>query len=246
MMKKLLILIAILLLAGAILSFVVTRDGSVENTDRRGKQSSWMPARLRPFRSPIMRPPSFPMSISAISSRSNPASKIHVLEVGSGYPVYLQHGNPTSGFLYRRVAEELPRDQFRLIMPTMVGLGFSSKVPASEHTLENHMRWMTAALEQLQLEEAIYVGQDWGGPVGMGVMARSPELLRGVVAMNTGFTAPVEQRDLSTAHATVKTPVVGELMLETFGSIFDRLPGAQGDPESMPADVLDLYGRPVP
>ena len=42
-----------------------------------------------------------------------------------------------------------------------------------------------------------------------------------------------------------KTPVVGELMLEVFASIFDRLPGLQGDPDSIPADVVELYGRPV-
>ncbi len=62
----------------------------------------------------------------------------------------------------RRVAAALPTDRLRLIMPTMVGLGFSSKVPASEHTLENHMRWINNALKQLFLEELIYVGQDWG------------------------------------------------------------------------------------
>ena len=244
MKKKLLILIAILLLAGAILSFVVTRDGSVETPTGEGTveldAGSFEAFPLPDYAAAFVSDDYLSYFVEV-----EPGIKIHILEVGTGYPVYLQHGNPTSGFLYRRVAEELPRDQFRLIMPTMVGLGFSSKVPASEHTLENHMRWMTAAIEQLQLEEAIYVGQDWGGPVGMGAMARSPGLLRGVVAMNTGFTAPVEQRDLSTAHATVKTPVVGELLLETFGSIFDRLPGAQGDPASMPADVLDLYGRPV-
>ena len=38
--------------------------------------------------------------------------KIHVLEVGSGFPVFLQHGNPTSGFLYRKIAEELPKTNF--------------------------------------------------------------------------------------------------------------------------------------
>ena len=78
-----------------------------------------------------------------------PGVKVHVLEVGSGFPVYLQHGNPTSGFLYRKVAAALPTDQVRVIMPTMVGLGFSSKIPASEHTLDNHMRWMASVLEQL-------------------------------------------------------------------------------------------------
>lgn len=94
--------------------------------------------------------------------------KIHVLEVGTGYPVYLQHGNPTSGLLYRKVAAELPTGRMRVIMPTMVGLGFSSKVPVSEHKLVNHVRWMNSVLEQLDLTELVYVGQDWGGPVGIG------------------------------------------------------------------------------
>jgi haloalkane dehalogenase len=171
--------------------------------------------------------------------------KIHVLEVGSGFPVFLQHGNPTSGFLYRKIAEELPKDQLRIIMPTLVGLGFSSKVPASEHTLANHIRWINGVLSQLKLTELVYAGQDWGGPIGMGALALSPDLLKGAVILNTGFNAPKEAMDLSSAHATVKTPVVGELLLEVFVSIFERLPQMQGDPESLPADVTELYGKPV-
>ena len=84
-----------------------------------------------------------------------PGIKVHILEVGSGLPVFLQHGNPTSGFLYRKVAEELPTDRVRVIMPTLVGLGFSSKIPASEHTLDNHIRWINDVLEQLQLTELV-------------------------------------------------------------------------------------------
>ena len=171
--------------------------------------------------------------------------KVHVLEVGSGFPVYLQHGNPTSGFLYRKVAAALPTDQVRVIMPTMVGLGFSSKIPASEHTLENHMRWMASVLEQLQIDQLVYVGQDWGGPVGMGALALRPDAIKGLVAMNTGFNAPVEQRDLSRAHAMVKTPVVGEFLVEFLQLIFERLPAMQGDPNSIPDEVVELYGRPL-
>ena len=65
---------------------------------------------------------------------------MHILEIGEGIPVFLLHGNPTSGFLYRKVAERLPLDRARVIMPTIVGLGFSSKIPASDHTLDNHIR----------------------------------------------------------------------------------------------------------
>ena len=67
-----------------------------------------------------------------------------------------------------------------------------------------------------------------GGPVGMGALARNPGVISGAVVMNTGFNAPTEKADISKAHAAVKTPVVGEFILETFGSIFDRLPEAQG------------------
>ena len=104
--------------------------------------------------------------------------KIHVLEVGTGYPVYLQHGNQTSGLLYRKVAAKLPTERIRVIMPTMVGLGFSSKIPVSEHKLGNHVSWMNSVLDQLELTELVYVGQDWGGPVGMGALAMSPDLLK--------------------------------------------------------------------
>ena len=81
---------------------------------------------------------------------------------------------------------------------------------------------------------------DWHG-----ALALSPDLLKGAVILNTGFNAPKEAMDLSSAHATVKTPVVGELLLEVFVSIFERLPQMQGDPESLPADVTELYGKPV-
>lgn len=174
-----------------------------------------------------------------------PGIKIHVLELGSGYPLYLQHGNPTSGFLYRKIAEELPKERFRIIMPTLVGLGFSSKVPASEHTLNNHIRWLHEVLKQLKLTELVYVGQDWGGPTGMGALARSPGLLKGAVLLNTGFNAPTGPMELSPAHTAVRTPVVGELLTGAFVSIFERLPEMQGDPASIPEDVQQLYGKPV-
>ncbi|MAG31940.1 MAG: haloalkane dehalogenase [Deltaproteobacteria bacterium] len=174
-----------------------------------------------------------------------PGIKIHVLEVGSGFPMFLQHGNPTSGFLYRKVAEELPTDRVRVILPTLVGLGFSTKVPASEHTLDNHIRWMGGVLEELQLTEVIFAGQDWGGPIGMGALARSPDLLKGIVVLNTLLNAPTEEGDLSPGHAIAKRAVVGELLIEVLGSIFRNLPRMQGDPDSLPAGVLELYRRPV-
>lgn len=244
LLKKLLALSVILMLAAAVFAFAITRDGDLVTPEGDGI------VRVESGEFEAFSLPEYAAQFAREDYKSylvevEPGIKIHVLEVGQGFPVYMQHGNPTSAFLYRKVADRLPADQFRMVMPTMVGLGFSSKVPASQHTLENHIRWMKAALEQIGVSEAIYVGQDWGGPVGMGVLARSPDALKGAVVMNTGFNAPTEASDLSSAHAMVKTPIVGELALEVFGSIFDRLPEAQGDPTSMPPAVLELYGKPV-
>ena len=175
-----------------------------------------------------------------------PGIKIHVLEVGQGYPIYVQHGNPTTGLLYRKVAALLPLDRVRVIMPTMVGLGYSTKIAASEHTLDNHMRWMNRVLTTLELTEAVYAGQDWGGPVGMGALSLSPGVLKGAVVMNTGFRAPRAPMDISRAHALVKTPLVGELVVEALSSVFlTRLAQVQGDPATMPPRVMDLYRRPL-
>ena len=174
-----------------------------------------------------------------------PGLKVHVIEAGEGFPVFLMHGNPTSGFLYRKVVEKLPLDKVRVIMPTSLGLGFSSKIPASEHTAENHIYWINKVLKELELKELVYAGQDWGGPIGMGALSLSPELLKGAVLLNTGFNAPRVNADLSPAHALVKTPVIGELLLEVIFSIFERLKSVQGNPDSWTSEVAELYGRPV-
>ena len=245
MIKRILLgLLLVIVLGGAILSYAVTRDGSVVIPQGDGA-ITLEAGTFEAFPLPDYAASAVTPEYKSYFVEVEPGIKIHVLEVGEGYPVYAQHGNPTSGFLYRKVAAELPTDRVRVIMPTMVGLGFSSKVPASQHTLDNHMRWMSKALTQLDLEGVVYVGQDWGGPVGMGALSLSPGMLEGVVAMNTGYTAPTEKRDLSSAHARVKTPIVGELMLEVIADIFSRLQDAQGDPNSIPKEVADLYGNPV-
>ena len=152
---------------------------------------------------------------------------------------------PPLVFYTEKVATKLKDQQVRLIMPTIVGLGFSSKISASQHTLDNHMRWIASVIEQLQLSELVFVGQDWGGPIGMGALALKPGLLQGAVILNTGLNAPTEAQNLSTPHALAKAPVLGELILEVLVSIFDMMPNTQNDPDSLPSEVLELYSRPL-
>jgi haloalkane dehalogenase len=237
-------ILVILAVAAVVFAIVITRDGELVTPQGSGT-ITLSAGEFEAFPLPDYAAKLVTADYKSYFVEVEPGIKVHVLEVGTGFPIFMQHGNPTSGFLYRKVAAELPTDRVRLIMPTLVGVGFSSKIPASQHTLDNHMRWINSVLVQLKLTELVYIGQDWGGPVGMGALALSPGLLKGAVLMNTGFNAPTEKMDLSPAHATVKTPIVGELILETFISIFDRLPRMQGDPASISAEAIKVYGSPV-
>ncbi|HVO31894.1 MAG TPA: alpha/beta fold hydrolase, partial [bacterium] len=71
--------------------------------------------------------------------------RMHVMETGKGRPVLLVHGNPTWGFLWRKVARELRDDRVRVIMPDLVGLGLSEKPrDPGFHTLPNHAEHLGA------------------------------------------------------------------------------------------------------
>ena len=238
---RILVLIAFTLI---ILSFFVTRDGNVVTPIGDG-QVILDSGTYEAFPLPIYASNMVDSNYKSYFIEVEQGLKVHVIEAGEGFPVFLMHGNPTSGFLYRKVVEKLPLNKVRVIMPTSLGLGFSSKIPASEHTAENHIYWINKVLKELELKELVYAGQDWGGPIGMGALSLSPELLKGAVLLNTGFNAPKVNADLSPAHALVKTPVIGELLLEVVFSIFERLKSVQGNPDSWTSEVAELYGRPV-
>src|SRR5210317_441737 len=174
-MKNILIVLAALLVAAAAFAFAITRDGGLVTPQGSGTVTLDV-GTFEAFPLPHYAAKHVSEDYKSYFVEVEPGIKVHVLEVGSGFPLFLQHGNPTSGFLYRKIASELPLDRVRVIMPTLVGLGFSSKVPASEHTLDNHVRWLNGVLAQLKLTELVYVGQDWGGPTGMGALAQSPDL----------------------------------------------------------------------
>ena len=243
-MKVFLRVLILVALGLAFFSFYITRDGEFFTPKGEG-EVNLNSGTYEAFPLPDYARELIGQNYKSYFIEVEPGLKVHVLEIGEGYPFFLMHGNPTSGFLYRKVVENLPLDKVRVILPTSLGLGFSSKIPASMHTADNHIRWINTVLKELELSELIYAGQDWGGPIGMGALALSPNLLKGAVLLNTGWNAPTEEMDLSPAHATVKTPIVGEMIIEVVFSIFERLKGVQGDPNSWTPEIAELYGKPV-
>ena len=106
-----------------------------------------------------------------------------------GQPVLLLHGEPTWSFLYRKVIPILAAAGFRAIAPDLVGFGRSDKpVDVAEHTFARHVAWVRAlAFQALDLTGVTLVGQDWGGLIGLRLVAEQPQRFARVVAANTGL-----------------------------------------------------------
>ena len=166
--------------------------------------------------------------------------KMHVMEQGEGRPVLLFHGSPTWGYLYRKVAAELTGEPLRLIMPDLVGLGFSDRPPsADDHTLRNHSRWMASLLGRLAVEDAVVVVQDWGGPVGLHSVMQHPDLMSGLVVMNTSIDAPKEGFKGTRFHRVIGGPFGGMIPWYRYLSF------AQGDKASIRGIVQKSYSYPL-
>ncbi len=173
------------------------------------------------------------------------AWRMQVMEVGEGPTVFMMHGNPTWGFLYRKVAAALGKG-FRIVIPDLIGLGGSDKPHhACEHTLENHIAWVGELIDQLDVQDAIVVVQDWGGPIALGAFAERPERVAGLVVMNTVLGPPKPGFKPTAFHKFGHTPIVSDLVfrLGQFPQI--RLGVAQGDPKSMSGDVGRAYRWPL-
>jgi len=115
--------------------------------------------------------------------------RIHHVEAGpaDGAPILLMHGNPTWSYLYRNMIPRLAADRLRVIAVDLVGCGRSDKPAARcDYTLARHYDWMAKWFDAMALDQVAMFAQDWGGTIGLSLVARYPERFSHVIASNTG------------------------------------------------------------
>jgi haloalkane dehalogenase len=100
--------------------------------------------------------------------------------------VLMLHGEPSWCYLYRKMIPVITDAGLRAVAPDLVGFGRSDK-PASQddYTYQKHVDWMTAFLEKQDLRGMTLVCQDWGGLIGLRLVAERPDRFSRVVAANT-------------------------------------------------------------
>jgi len=104
--------------------------------------------------------------------------RIHYVDEGprSAAPVLLMHGEPSWSFLYRKMIPGLVAAGHRVVAPDLVGFGRSDKPARREdYTYARHVAWMAGVLGALDLQGTTLFCQDWGGLVGLRLVADQPE-----------------------------------------------------------------------
>ncbi|MEO7070804.1 MAG: haloalkane dehalogenase [Nostocoides sp.] len=158
-----------------------------------------------------------------------------------GGPVaLLLHGEPSWSFLYRHVVRLLTERGVRCVVPDVVGFGRSDKpVHQADYSYARLVEWTRELVfDHLDLREVTMVGQDWGGLIGLRLIAEHADRFQRVVAANTGLpTGDVDMPrvwwEFRRAVETTEVLDVGRLV-------------AAGCMRPMPEAVRGAYEAPFP
>jgi haloalkane dehalogenase len=103
-------------------------------------------------------------------------------------PVLLMHGEPTWSYLYRKMIPGLLAAGHRVIAPDLIGFGRSDKPTAkSDYSYANHVAWMVAWMQAMDVQHATLFCQDWGSLIGLRMATHSPERFDRIVLANGGL-----------------------------------------------------------
>lgn len=133
--------------------------------------------------------PDFPFEANYFESLGY---RIHYLDEGpaDGEVVLLMHGQPSWSYLYRHMIPPLVEQGYRVIAPDLVGFGKSDKpLKQSDHNYQMHVDVMSEFVRQLNIQDVTLFAQDWGGLIGLRIVAKEPDRFARIMLSNTGLPA---------------------------------------------------------
>jgi len=176
-----------------------------------------------------------------VPDREGGRLRIHYIDEGpkDAEPVLMMHGEPSWSFLYRKMIPIFLGAGYRTVAPDLVGFGRSDK-PAdrSDYTYNRHVEWMQAWLEQADLKRITLVCQDWGGLIGLRLLAAHPERFARAVVANTGLPTgdfPISEAFLQWRKFSVEVPEFNVGAIVNMGTLSD-----------LPEGILGAYNAPFP
>lgn len=154
--------------------------------------------------------------------------------------VLLLHGEPSWSYLYRHVMTTLADAGIHAVAVDLVGFGRSDKpTDPAAHTYARHVEWVRSLVfDVLDLRDVTLVGQDWGGLIGLRLVAENPDRFASVVAANTGL--PTGDHDMPAVWWGFRRAVEGAEVLDVGRLV------ASGCAVEMSAEARAAYDAPFP
>eukprot|EP00041_Stephanoeca_diplocostata_P021579 m.504242 g.504242 ORF g.504242 m.504242 type:complete len:339 (-) comp21857_c2_seq4:756-1772(-) len=135
--------------------------------------------------------PGFNFNPNYINSKQHGNIRIHYLDEGpkdAKETILLMHGEPTWCYLYRYMIPKFVDAGFRVVAPDLVGFGRSDKPSErTDYSYERQIDWMSDVVVDANIHNCTPFLQDWGGLIGLRLIARYPERFSRIVVSNTGL-----------------------------------------------------------
>jgi len=110
-------------------------------------------------------------------------SEMAYVDTGRGEPIVFLHGNPTSSYLWRNIIPHVS-ERSRGLAPDLIGMGASGPAPGGAYRLADHVRYLDAWFDTLELTRNVtLVVHDWGSALGFDWAARHPERVKALAYM---------------------------------------------------------------
>jgi haloalkane dehalogenase len=171
-------------------------------------------------------------------------SKMHYVEEGSGDPILLVHGNPTSSYIWRNIIPHLAI-LGRVIAVDLIGFGRSDK-PDIEYRFSDHAKYLEGFIEKLSLRNITLVLHDWGMPLGFDYAMRHQANVKGI-AFFEGLLTPLPPMDQwppehRAAFEAYRSPLGWDLLVNRNMFIEERL--QQGIIRRLTCEEMSQYREP--
>ncbi len=114
--------------------------------------------------------------------------RLHYVDHGpaDGQIIIMMHGEPSWSFLYRHMISAVAAAGYRVLAPDLIGFGRSDKPDqTSDYSYSSHVGWMSQWLEAMNVKDVVLFCQDWGGLIGLRLVAAYPDMFAGVITANT-------------------------------------------------------------
>ena len=125
-----------------------------------------------------------------IETKDGTTLRIHHIDEGpkEGPILLAMHGQPVWSYLYTKMIPFLTAAGIRVIAPDLPGYGKSDKPAAREdYSYQNQVDWMVNWLDKNDFRNLTFFGQDWGGLIGLRLVAARSENFIKVSIGNTGL-----------------------------------------------------------